>query len=440
MSKHPIEGLMKWVSRDEWVGLYEAMLDAHLGPYLDSLDMDEDELATLIGVEPYNTLWGCIFEDLLTHDMDDGRNIVADYLKRRGLRETASTRAYMNGLRQSVMSLYEVSDVQPGESFVLSDLIRGGESVRVSERSASQQIGAGTRLAVRVVPLPTRTVIGGGVLLFDLPTSEEVLQTFGRMRETLRSEMIKSVADGDADLVKTIDAATQDDTAMLALLAPMFTGAWLDHRLDAILGPSIERLSETDDDDLLFVSARYPFLPRATVKAVRAALDACPDLLRDSTDVWSWIDPDDAEDFEPLGTVAIDGRAVVFDPDSATLDEGLQAMIGQLLQGLVGEPEIITESVLDLLDDGELDWEAAPPSEARNATVQAENDELYRSLLTEPIPLLGGKTPVETAKTKAGRRKVATWLMLLENVESGSAGPYDFGWMWDQLGVSDLRR
>lgn len=437
MSKHSIEGLMKWISRDEWAGLYEAMLDAHLGPYLDSLSMDEDELALVIGIDAYNALWGCIFEDLLTHDMDDGRNIVADYLKRRGLRETASTKAYMNGLRHSVMSLYEVSDVRPGESFLLRDLIRGGEPVWVSERSASQQVVPGTHLAARVVPLPTRTVIGGGVLLFDLPTSEEVLRTFGRMRETLRSEMIKSVADGDAELVKTIDAATQDDTAMLALLAPMFTSAWLDHRLDAILGPSIERLSETDDDDLLFVSARYPFLPRVTVKAVRAALDACPDLLRDSANVWSWIDPDDAEDFEILGAVAIDGRAVVFDPDSATLDEGLQARIGQLLQGLVGEPEIITESVSDLLDNSELDFletNLSPEDE------KAANDHLYRALLAHPIPVLGDKTPIEAAKIKACRRKVATWLQFLEDNKTDPTDVYDFGWMWDELGVADLRR
>ena len=60
----------------------------------------------------------CVFEDFLTLETEDGGNIVADYLKRRGFRETASSRAYMNGLRNSVMSLYEVSDLRPGESFL----------------------------------------------------------------------------------------------------------------------------------------------------------------------------------------------------------------------------------------------------------------------------------------------------------------------------------
>ncbi len=57
------------------------------------------------------TVWGCAFEDFLTRDFDDGSNVVDDYLKRRGWKEGASTRAYMAALRTSVMSFYEVSDI-----------------------------------------------------------------------------------------------------------------------------------------------------------------------------------------------------------------------------------------------------------------------------------------------------------------------------------------
>jgi hypothetical protein len=42
------------------------------------------------------------FEDFLTREIVDGRNVVDDYLKRRGWRESASTKAYMRALRDSV--------------------------------------------------------------------------------------------------------------------------------------------------------------------------------------------------------------------------------------------------------------------------------------------------------------------------------------------------
>ena len=45
----------------------------------------------------------------------------------------------------------------------------------------------------------------------------------------------------------------------------------------------------------------------------------------------------------------------------------------------------------------------------------------------------------------AGRRKVAEWLKYLENQTAHHAGAagmpaYDFGWMWEELKVADLRR
>lgn len=458
MSGHSIEGLMNWMVRDEWIGLYQDMLDIHLGPSCEALNKTPDELASLVGVDAFNVLWGCIFEDLLTRDMNDGRNIVADYLKRRGFRETASSRAYMNGLRRSVMSLYEVSDVRPGESFLLRDLIRGGEPVRISERSGSKQLKNWTHVGARVVPVPTKTVIGGGLLVFDQPTSEALMKTYRRMRKTLRAEMTKQAANFDPGLVETINQATQDDTAVLSLLAPMFTEAWLDHRLEAILDPVAGRLSNTDGDDLLFVSARYRFKPGVTVKAVRAAIDLCPDLRRETANFWNWVDYNRSGRPKPaakkkgltigawlddgatvLGTLEIRGRAVVLDANSATRHDAFRAMIEPLLEALVTEPEIGADSMTDILADAPAAQETATPSKEQKAAILDYYDQYYRGLLNEAIPALGGKTPVEAARTAAGRRKLVAWLKFMENAEASNAGLYDFDWMWEALGVAELR-
>ena len=57
------------------------------------------------------------------------RNVADEYLKRRGWKESAGARAYIRALRTSVMSLYEVSDVVVGESFLARDLVIGAHAV-----------------------------------------------------------------------------------------------------------------------------------------------------------------------------------------------------------------------------------------------------------------------------------------------------------------------
>jgi hypothetical protein len=91
--------------------------------------------------------------------------------------------------------------------------------------------------------------------------------------------------------------------------------------------------------------------------------------------------------------------------------------------------------------------EATPDMQPENSEqiVQHFLDRQYRETLDQPIDLLGSKTPRQAAKSAAGRRKVADWLKDLENQSKKlphAADPmstYSFGWMWQELGVADLR-
>jgi hypothetical protein len=148
-SAHSVAGLMKWLRREEWRDAFEQLLDRHLGRACAKAHLARDELVDVIGGESFTVLWGCIFEDFLTRDLDDGRNIVDDYLKRRGWKESSLNKAYMAALRSSVMSLYEVSDIVPDQSFLARDLIRGGGPIRVSERLATRSLNPWDRIAAR---------------------------------------------------------------------------------------------------------------------------------------------------------------------------------------------------------------------------------------------------------------------------------------------------
>ena len=128
-------GLMKWIGRDEWREAFAELFDRHLAHACAGADVDVEDLPSLVADQDFGILWGCAFEDFLSRDLEDGRNVVDDYLKRRGWKESPSDRAYIVALRSSVMSLYEVSGIVPSESFLARDLLRGGDAVGVGWRS-----------------------------------------------------------------------------------------------------------------------------------------------------------------------------------------------------------------------------------------------------------------------------------------------------------------
>ena len=55
------------------------------------------------------------------------------------------------------MSLYEVSDIVRDTSFRARDLVRGGEPILISERSATRSLKQWDRIATRVVQVGSQT-------------------------------------------------------------------------------------------------------------------------------------------------------------------------------------------------------------------------------------------------------------------------------------------
>ena len=223
--------------------------DDHLLPACDQTDLDVDDVISILGENWFmSTVWGCAFEDFLTREFEDGSNIVDEYLKRRGWKESASTRAYMAALRTSVMSLY-VTDIVRDTSFRARDLLRGSEPVLISERSATRSFKQWDRIATRVVQVGSQTQISGAVLPFDRDTSEELLKLLGKIGKRAEKEKQKF-----ADLV----GRGVDDTA----IANAFSETAVLHAvtIDRALGPQIPEVCNAEGDELLFCTAYYQFV------------------------------------------------------------------------------------------------------------------------------------------------------------------------------------
>jgi len=111
-----MHNLMKWADRPEWRDQRADVFDAHLDPVCDLIGIDQEELTLELEEHGYGgMLFGILFEDFISYRFPpDEINIIDDYLKRRGWRESVPGRRYLQQLRDSVLSLYEVVDVSPG--------------------------------------------------------------------------------------------------------------------------------------------------------------------------------------------------------------------------------------------------------------------------------------------------------------------------------------
>ena len=471
-SSHDLAKLMKWAEREPWSGAFHELLDDHLGEACRDAGVKSfGEIAEIVGEHWIGILWGCIFEDLLTRHGEDG-NIVDEYLKRRGWRESPGNKAYMQALRNSVMSLYEVSDIVPGKSFLARDLLRGGDPVRVSERSATKTIKPWDRLAMRVVEVRGKTIISGGLLPFEHKTSEKLMEAIRQIGEAAPGRVREMMEDLDVDMPDEILAedfvhSFARDTLM-RVSAPMFTQFWLTHVIEQARGPRIPDLVNSDGEKYELIRIRYRLGKGVTQKRIRALFADVPALAPASAKFWNWLRP--AEESPPdhsgptegrmltstmedgsvvLGNLSLEGRILLVEVNSEPRSERVRAMLEPLLDGLVGAPLTERQTVAQFLaeahEDAGEDEELDLTLDERKAIIQEEFDRRYRAILDEPVPALGNISPRESVRSEAGERKVVDWLKYLENQTAkysadDPVGGYDFGWMWRELGVERLRK
>ena len=458
-----LTGLMKWLGREEWQEPFNELIERHLGPACEEAGIALDELADVVGDGHASTLWGCVFEDFLASDLDDGSNIVDDYLKRRGWKEGVANKRYMMSLRFSVMSLYEVSEVVRDQSFLARDLLRGGEAVRISEKSATHSLKQWDRLAARVVAVGSRFEMAGGVLMLTHEQGDAIRDGFMEFRKEMAPQLRKLVRERHGG--KESGQFTLD-TEILRHGAFLFTNIWLGDALEGMLDPTPPRVCNSDGDEIVFTTVRYPLKDASDRKALESALTSITGFHRADENLWQWTEPTShAAGSKPrgsqtfvstfgdgsvsLGSVELEDRTLTLEANSPQRAQRGRALLDPVIGPFVGEAVTQSKTVAEMAASSPADEDRARPSglppEDERAIIHETLERHYRRLLDEPVPMLGNVSPRKAAKTKKGRERLAGWLKLIENstarAEAHSAmASYDLSWMWDELGVADLRR
>jgi hypothetical protein len=101
---------------------------------------------------------------------------------------------------------------------------------------------------------------------------------------------------------------------------------------------------------------------------------------------------------------------------------------------------------METLEQAMKDLRARPAEPATEGADEAETeavrelyDRHYHDWLDRPVPALGNRTPRVAARTTVWRRRLTDVLKQMENtVQRGALSgrpPYDFAWLWNELGL-----
>jgi hypothetical protein len=445
-----LSGLTKFAGREGWKMLFDDVLEEHFGTVVDAFEIEIEEISDLIGESWMMTLWGCAFEDFVTRTFgDEQRNIIDDYLKRRGWNEKIQAKLYMKALRGSVMSLYEVSDVVPGKSMLMRDLIRGGEPVLVSEGSATKSLKQWDKLAARLVAAGNKYVLAGGLLSFS---PEATAATIDSIRDVIGKRR------------SAVGLAIDDDTLRRA--APLFSSAWLMDVLPKAMGHDRPILQNSHGEDVVFHTIRFPLAAGVTQKEIGARMDGIEGLQRERASFWNWLGgpapKKPAAATAPnaiawnvtmgdgslvLGNVELKGRVLTLMVNSASRAAEGKAMLQNALGSRLREPLTEIQSVDQMMASRPVrEPQETIPLEIAAPIVHQLLDKQYLATLDEPVGMLGDISPRAAVHSTIGRQKVAEWLKFLENRSANQSDPadpmatYDFGWLWRELKIENLRK
>lgn len=452
-----IRELTDWIGGNAlWSERLSEVLGDHFLPATEQAGLDRQEAWESLG-EFTGPVFGGALEDLCTRTYDDPpQNVVADFLRKRGLRLPPLAKSYLEALRDSVPGVYEAVAVRPGYGVTIRDLVIGGDPIDVIEVSGSRQIVQWDRLVARVVEHGGKRVFTGGVFPLATESSEAVMN------------QLKTALHGLVEERGVVAEAFRGKVAsVMREAAPKLARVRIAQILASLHRP-LPKLVNRDGDPYEFVEARYPLISGGR-KEVVSRLDAEPALQRTGARParWDWVGnasehpraypageglsfeshPDGDTERVVLASLALMGEQLELSVNSRRRLERARAFLEPLLSGRIGEAEISIKSVEGAR--AQRKEKSAPrrltvPKRVEREITQRYLDSHYRKWLDEKIPALDGKSPREAARDVAGRERLVVLLKELENREVRRAKDTGVGynalWLWRELGIEHLRR
>lgn len=351
-----------------------------------------------------------------------GRPAFEHYLEDRGARLTPAEREWLALQREVWLSLWEVTDVDPGRGLVLRD--RLSHTVHeVEERIASQTLRGGETLLARVVPYGGRATICGAHSRV-LPRAEaEDLERRARRRLGRKT---------------AVPPGRLRDEEFSRYLIRRWAAALADLETRA---PALPELRNTSGEALLMTVDHFRMETgaRAEIEARLARIEnVLPPEVDAVDDDWAFLGSDDVvlgHAWFMKNTLRVHTNSV---ERADALRERIEESCGDLLVHVAREHEDPLSEAGRRSDDGEPERFGSQTDDPDAFRMVREfKQRHYADWADVALPALGGETPRAAVRSAKGRREVARLLREMEQGESRVPVEerFDFGELRRELGL-----
>lgn len=330
-------------------------------------------------------------------------------------------RAYLHRARASVMRLYEVTEVWPGQGLTLREVVTG-EQVPVVEKQASMEIRRWDMIAARV--------IGGGD--GDLVLDGPVLP----IRQDAQEPVVAQLREG----LEGLEGA--ELTARYREYCPALHQVWIEPA-------KLPTLVNYDGDPL--VIHRLKFSVHDAEKVARA-FDGARALDREDEAETRWIwsgKGKQRKEAVTLGGMSIDARGdLELVTNSAERAKRGRRMVERLAGAAIAYRTMVIEDPAAMMNAPNANAvEGDPPTpELQNLLIVAAEDKLaehYEAWVDESVPRLEHESPRTAARNTELRPRVVKMLKELEahyerSLDQGEPA-FDPSWLWVELGLQSDR-
>ncbi|MDQ6960113.1 MAG: SEC-C metal-binding domain-containing protein [Mariprofundaceae bacterium] len=326
----------------------------------------------------------------------------------------AEQRQYLQALGLAPLRLWEMTGVEAGVGLTLTDSLDETSMRKVQERSASRQLKQWDVIGARPVQTPAgHWELSGSI--YHIPRNhvaavkqriehEVQIAPAGEERfaisRTIASEWLRLLLDTKPFMPQIMDAATGEPMMLI-------TEHYQVHDWDALAN----------------------------------RLSAVPDVEGGRKQGWTrfqMLDKDMKRSLAAINLGKQKNRIELFTKSRKGAEEQqawFEDIAGDTVRHLtreIGDP-------LSLLAHHDGKKAAAAPEIPDNIQKQLLHDykrKHYAGWPDEPLPALDGKTPRESVKTPEGRKAVVELLKDFENMETGDEHPFDFEFLWKELGLN----